>query len=413
MRYVIIGGSIAGISAVKEIRTSDTKGKIMVISGEQTRGYYRPMIPSLIEKDGIDITFVDDPLEKYAADLIFGTAKSLDGSSREVLLSSGKKMKYDRLLIATGSSPVIPHIQGLRGDDVFPLRTMKDALSIKTSARNKGRAVVIGGGFVGTKASIALRNLGLSVTIVEERGQILPQRLDRRGAWIIADVMRKRGIEIITNDTVSEIIRSSGKVKSLRLFSGGTLDADIVVFAVGARPNVEAFVDSGIRINRGIIIDESFRTSVPDVYAAGDVAEYIDLITGAPAVSALWSNAEEMGKFAGKNMAGGTVKYRGFLSVMNATEILGVPVMSVGLIEPEGEGYEVIVDDTLDSYRKLIFRGDILVGVTFVGNISNAGIYTNLIKNSIPIGSLKDEAINGSLSYIDFVNTIPSQTLSV
>lgn len=413
MRYVIIGGSIAGLSAVKEIRAGDIKGEITVISGEKTRAYYRPMIPLLIEKDGVDVTFVDEPLEKYAAQAVYGTVKGLDVTSREVILSSGKKRGYDKLLIATGSSPLIPAIQGLRGDDVFPLRTVEDALSIKSSAKNKKSAVVIGGGFVGTKASIVLRNLGVSVTMVEQRGQLLPQRLDRRGAWIIADVMRKKGIEIITNDTASEIIRSSGKVKSVRLSSGRALDAEIVVIAVGAQPNVDAFRDCGIKINRGIIIDESLRTNVPDVYAAGDVVEYVDLITGAPSLSALWTNAEEMGRFAGKNMAGGTIKYRGFLSVMNATEILGVPVMAVGLIEPEGEGYEVIVEDTLDSYRKLVFKGDILIGVIFIGDISNAGIYTNLIRNSIPIGSLKDEAINGNLNYVNFVNVIPTQTLSV
>ncbi len=412
MHYVIIGGSIAGISAAKEIRVNDTKGEIVVISTEKTPGYYRPMIPLLIEKDGLDITFPDDPLGQCAADAIFGTAKGLDGSSREVALSSGKKIRYDKLLIATGSTPLVPHVQGLKGADAFPLRTMDDALGIKASAEGRKSAVVIGGGFVGTKASIALRNLGLGVTIVEERGQILPQRLDRRGARIVADVMRKRGIGIITNDTVSEIIRSSGKVKSARLSSRGTLDADLVVIAVGAQPAVDSFRTSGIRINRGIVIDEYLRTNVPDVYAAGDVAEYVDLITGAPALSALWTNAEEMGRFAGRNMAGGTVKYRGFLSVMNATEILGLPVMSVGLIEPEGAGYEVIVEDTLESYRKLIFKGEILVGVVFVGDIANAGIYTSLIKNGIPIGGLKDEAINGNLSYVDFVNVIPSQTLS-
>ncbi len=412
MRYVIVGGSIAGISAAKEIRVNDMKGEIVVVSAEKTKGYYRPMIPSLIEKEGLDIAFPDDPLGKCAADIIFGKANGLDETSREILLSSGRKMRYDRLLIATGSSPLVPRVRGLEGDDTFTLRTMDDALGIKRSAKSGKNAVVIGGGFVGTKASIALRNLGLAVTIVEERGQILPQRLDRRGAWIVADVMRKKGIGIITNDTVSEIVRSGGKVRSARLSSGGTLDADLVVIAVGAQPAVDAFRTSGIRINRGIVIDEYLLTNVPDVYAAGDVAEYVDLVTGAPAVSALWSNAEEMGRFAGRNMAGGTVKYKGFLSVMNATEILDLPVMSVGLIEPEEEGYEVIVEDTLDSYRKLVFKGDVLVGVIFVGDIANAGIYTSLIKNGIPIGGLKDEVINGNLSYVDFVNTIPSQTLS-
>lgn len=413
MRYVIIGGSIAGIAAAKEIRAGDGRGDILVISEEQPRGYFRPMIPSLIENDGVDIVCADDPLGKNTADIVFGTAVNLKGSSRKVVLSSGKKIRYDKLLIATGSRPVIPPIPGLQGDEVLPLRTREDALRIKASARNGGRAVVVGGGLVGTKASIALRHLGLEVTIVEERGQMLAGRLDRRGARIIAEVMRKRGVEIVTNDTVQEIRRTSGRLKSVMLASGNALNADLIVIATGVRPNVDAFAGSGIKINRGILIDESLRTSLPDVYAAGDVVEYVDLITGAPAVSALWSNAEEMGKFAGRSMAGGTVKYRGFLSVMSATEIFGVPVMSVGLIEPEGEGYEVIVDDTLDDYRKLIFRRDVLVGVVFVGTISNAAIYTSLIKNGIPIGSLKEETINGSLSYRDFVDTIPAPMHSV
>jgi NAD(P)H-nitrite reductase large subunit len=414
MRYVIIGGSIAGISAAKEIRGSDMKAEITVISAEKTRAYYRPMIPFLIEKDGIDITFVDDPLEKYAAQAVYGTVKDLDVSSREVILSSGKKQGYDKLLIATGSSPLIPDIQGLRGGDVFPLRTMQDALTIKSSLKSKECAVVIGGGFVGTKASIALHHLGFRVTMIEQSGQILPQRLDRRGAWIVADVMRKKGVGIMTNDTVSEIMRnSSGTVKSVKLASGGILDADIVVVAVGAKPNVDVFRDSGIRMNRGILINESLQTNMPDVYAAGDVVEYVDLLSGKPAVSALWTNAEEMGRIAGRNMAGGNVKYQGFLSVMNAAEIFDIPIISIGLIEPEEKEYEIFVEDTIDTYRKLVFKDDVFVGALFIGEVSNAGIYTNLIKNRIPIGSLKEEAIHGTLSYINFVSTIPAKTLTV
>ena len=413
MRHVIVGGSIAGISAAKEIRGNDMKAEITVISAEKARAYYRPMIPSLIEKDGVDITFAEDPLEKYAAQAVYGTVRSIDVSSREVFLSSGKKRAYDKLLIATGSSPLIPDIPGLRGADMFPLRTMEDALSIKSSAKNKERAVVIGGGFVGTKASIALRRLGLRVTMVEQCGQILPQRLDRRGARIVADIMRKKGIGIMTNDKVSEIIRSAGALKSVRLASGGVLDADVVVVAAGAKPNVDAFRDSGIRMNRGILINESLQTSVPDVYAAGDVVEYVDLLSQKPAVSALWTNAEEMGRIAGRNMTGGNIKYQGFLSVMNAAEIFDVPVMSIGLIEPEEKEYEIIVEDTMDTYRKLVFKGDVLVGVLFIGEVSNAGIYTNLIRNRIPIGSLKEEAIHGTLSYINFVSTVPAKTLTV
>jgi NAD(P)H-nitrite reductase large subunit len=410
MHHVIIGGSIAGISAAKEIRKGDVGAKITVVSEEKTRTYYRPMVPFLIERDEIDITFADDPAKKFGIKNIFEKVTGIDVSSKEVRFSTGTKLGYDKLLIATGSGPIIPDIPGIGGDDVFPLRTMENALEIKSSVKGKRSAVVMGGGFVGTKAAIALKHLGLKVTIIEKMEQILPQRIDRRGSGIISDVMKAAGIEIIVNDSISEIIRDSGAVKSIRLSSGERRGADMVIIAVGAKPNVEVFKDSGIKFNRGILINEFLQTNIPDIYAAGDVVEYVDLITGLPSVSALWTNAEEMGRFAGKNMTGGNIKYRGFLSVMNATDIFNIAVISAGLIEPEGKGYEIFVQDDINSYRKLVFKGDSLAGMVFIGDVTNAGIYTNLIKNRIPLGSLKEEAIKGGLEYIDFVRNAPVQT---
>ncbi len=412
MRYVIIGGSIAGISAAKEIRKGKPSSEITVVSEEKTKAYYRPMIPYLIEKEGIDVAFPEDLEGKYGLKYVFERAVGIDVPAKEVRLSSGR-LVYDRLLIATGSGPIMPDLPGLAGSGVFPLRTMEDALGIKSFARGKRIAVVMGGGFVGTKAAIALRNLGMEVTMIEKLGQVLPQRLDERASKIVSDLIKAAGINIILNDSIAEIIRSSGAVKSVRLSSGAALEADIIVIGVGTRPNVEAFRDSGIRINKGILINELLQTSVADIYAAGDVVEYEDLISGVPSVSALWTNAEEMGRFAGKNMAGGKIKYRGFLSVMNSTDILGVPVISVGTIEPAGKEYDVIVEDDLDRYRKLVFKGDSLVGALFVGDVTNAGIYTNLIKNRIPLGDLKEAAIQGELQYIDFVAGAPAQGLAV
>jgi NAD(P)H-nitrite reductase large subunit len=262
---------------------------------------------------------------------------------------------------------------------------------------------------VGTKAAVALKHLGLSVTIIEKQRQILPGRLDARGSRIVSDAMTTAGIEIITNDLVSEVIRDACAVKSVRLSSGRTAEAGLVIVAVGSKPNVEVFRNSGIKINRGMLINEFLQTNLPDIYAAGDVVEYTDLITGIPSVSALWGNAEEMGRLAGKNMAGGNIKYGGFLSVMNATDILGIPVVSVGLIEPEGGEYEVVVQDDIDRYRKLVFKGDTLVGTVLIGDVTNAGVYTNVIKNRIPLGHLKAEAMKEGIEYIDFVRSTPVQ----
>jgi len=269
----------------------------------------------------------------------------------------------------------------------------------------------MGGGLVGTKAAVALKHLGLRVTIIEKQGQVLPGRLDARGSGIVSDAIKAAGIEIITDDLIAEVIRDAGAVTSVRLSSGRSVEAGLVIVAVGSRPNVEVFRNSGIKINRGMLINENLQTNFPDIYAAGDVVEYADLITGMPSVSALWGNAEEMGRLAGKNMAGGNIKYGGFLSVMNATDILGIPVVSVGLIEPEGGEYEVVVQDDIDRYRKLVFKGDTLVGTVLIGDVTNAGVYTNVIKNRVPLGHLKAKAMKEGIEYIDFVRSTPVQKL--
>ncbi len=409
MRHVIVGASIAGMSAAKAIASKDPHASVELISDEKAKPYYRPLIPLLIKKEDIDISFEDDLLNKKSVSLRCDRVVGIDIGAKEAKLASGKKLPYDKLLLATGSRPVIPDIPGIKGTGVFTFRKKDEALGIRAYAAGRKKALVVGGGLVGIKAAIALNELGLNVTVVEKLPQILLQRLDGKGASKISDVLKKSGISIMTGESVSEIVREAGSVKAVRLSSGGTVDADMVIVAIGTMPDLGFIKDAGIRTNKGILINEALQTSVADIYAAGDVVEYTDLSTGMPAVSGLWANAEEMGRLAGKNMTGANVKYAGFLSVLNSTEFLGVPVMSIGLIEPQGGDYEVITEDNIDSYRKLVFKGDLLAGAVFIGEVANAGIYTNLIRNKIPIGELKEEAIEGSLAYIHFMKTPPPE----
>lgn len=412
MRYVIVGACIAGISAAKAIWSGDPGASIEIVSDEKAKPYYRPMIPFLIKKEDIDITFENDLLGKKSVTLVYDRATGIDTGTKGVTLASGKKLSYDKLLLATGSRPVVPDIPGMKGAGVFTFRKRDEALEIRAYARGRKKALVIGGGLIGLKAAIALKELGLEVTVVEKLPQILLQRLDRKGASVISDVIRKSGISIVTGDSVSEIIREAGNLRAARLSSGLLVESEMVIVAVGTKPDLGLLKDTGIKGNKGILINESLQTSVPGIYAAGDVVEYNDLSTGMPAVSGLWTNAEEMGRLAGKNMAGGNSKYSGFLSVLNSTEFLGVPVMSIGLIEPEEKEYEIITEDNIGSYRKLVFKGDLLVGAVFIGEVANAGIYTNLIRNKIPIGGLKEEAIKGNLGYIHFLKS-PPPTITV
>jgi nitrite reductase (NADH) large subunit len=414
MRHVIIGGSIAGISAAKAIRQSDPSADVTVLSGEKAGPYYRPMIPFLIRKGDIDISFDGDLEKRYGVAVTFERAAAIDVVKKQVQLVSGRNVPYDRLLIATGSRPVVPPVPGIHGPGVYTLRTVEDARIIARTAGSAKSAVILGGGLVGIKTAIALRKAGLDVTIVEKLDRILPGKFDRRGAEIIADILTREGIRLLAGTSVSEVVRAEGELRGVKLSSGGTLDAGMLIVAVGTLPDLDVVRDTGIRTKTGIVIDDNLRTSVADIYAAGDVVEYIDLVYNRPAVSALWTSAEEMGKLAGRNMAGGKAKYEGFLSVLNSTEIFDVPVMAIGLVDPDplDRRYESLVEDNVDSYKKLVFMGSVLAGAVFINDIENAGIYTNLIRSRMAIGGLKEEAIKGSLRYINFIRTVPERTMS-
>ncbi len=397
MHYVIIGRSAAGVSAAKAIRNNDGNAIITLISAENGKHYYRPSISLVIEHKDHDI-FLNDTLgDSDTIKTIHDRVTGLDISAKEVKLASGNRIKYDKVLIATGSGPIMPEVPGIHGAGVFSLRSLEDARMVQSVARERKHAVVLGGGFAGIKAAIALKKLGLTVTIIEKLDRILSEKLDRRGASMVADLLRRADIDIALNQQDYEINRVGVTIRSVRLASGRIIDADLIVVAVGTKPCAEAFRNAGIRINRGILIDDSLQTTVPDVYAAGDVVEYIDILTKAYAVSGMWANAEEMGRLAGNNMAGTPISYPGFLSLMNTVDILDVPVTTIGMIDPDEACYEVFVEDNGSSYRKLVFKDDVMKGALFIGSSEGNDVYTYLIKNRIPVGKLRESAVSGSL----------------
>jgi NAD(P)H-nitrite reductase large subunit len=274
---------------------------------------------------------------------------------------------------------------------------LDDAHKIKAAAAGARKTVILGGGFVGIKAASALSKLGHDITIIEKLSQILYPRLDQKSADIVQKRIEEKGIQIITNDTIAEVLD-----RGVKLSSGDAIEeADLVILAIGISPNTGWLEGSGLKIEQAVITDEFLKTSGEDCYAAGDVVQALDLVKNEPAVSMLWTNAVDMGKAAGTNMAGGKKRYPGLLSVLNATEIEGIPMVSAGgVAEDNGE---VFIDNGYDGYRKLIFRDDTLIGAIFMGRLKNTGIYINLIKNQTPLGNLKDKAIKGTLTYVDFM----------
>lgn len=397
MEYTIIGGGIAAYAALKAIRNLDRESRVTVVSAEEHCFYYRPMTPLVVkgDKERDDLLYTEKLPDFHT---VHEKATCLDPKARTITLGQGTPLSYDRLLIATGSSPVIPAIEGIHGDNVYYLRTLADAEKLRDDARRAKTAVIIGGGLVGVKKAVALKQTGLEVTIIEQQDQILLPRLDRQGAAIVAAKLTDEGITILTGATAAAI---DSTAKEVTLRSGATLAADLLCVAVGVKPNLAWLADSGLTMEKALVVDERMQTSAEHVYAAGDVVQTRDLITGRAMVSALWTNAVDMGRIAGFNMAGGKMKYPGSLEIMNATEIEKLAMISVGDIEPEGPGFEIASRRDGESYRKLVFRNDTLAGAVFLGNIDRAGIYTALIKSGRPLGNLKDKAIRGTLNYLD------------
>ena len=399
MRYTIVGGGIAAVSAVKALQGYDPAGRITVISEEQHCFYYRPMTPLLIKGD----MERDDLLHNMRGidiHTVHGRAASLDPEQRAVTLQDGGRVEYDRLLIATGSSAKVPEIPGIREPNVHYLRTLADAQGLREAAQGAQRAVILGGGFVGIKKAEALAHLGLQVTVVEQQAHILLPRLDREGAALVAERLEAKGVSFILNETAREILPGG---KGVKLESGRLLACDFVCIAVGVKPNIGWLKGSGLATDKALVVDGNLQTSREGIYAAGDVVQIRDLVTGRPVVSGLWGNAVEMGKVAGANMAGGKIRYPGGLEIMNAAEIEGIPLVSVGLVLPrEDSGYEIHRRSGKQSYRKLVFRDDVLAGAIFVGDIDGSGVYTALIKAGKHLGALKEKAVQGTISFADF-----------
>lgn len=397
MEYTIIGGGIAAYAALKAIRDLDRESRVTVVSEEQHCFYYRPMTPLVVKGDRErDEILQAGELPDFHT--IHDRATGLDPAARTISLAHGAPLPFERLLIATGSSPVIPKIKGLTRDNVYLLRTLAEAEKLRVGAKAAKRAVIIGGGLVGIKKAVALHRSGLAVTVIEQQEEILLPRLDREGARMVAEKLRKEGLTILTGAGVVEI---DEKGRAVTLASGTTLATDLVCVAVGVRPNLEWLAGSGLVIEQGLVVDKRMRTSSEQIYGAGDVVQTRDLVTGKTMVSALWTNAVAMGRTAGLNMAGGKMDYPGSLEVMNATEIEQLAMISVGEIDPVGEGYEVATRRRPDSYRKLVFRNEALVGAVFLGDIENAGVYTALIKSGRPLGGLREKARRSTLNYLD------------
>lgn len=395
-KYIIVGASAAGLATAEQIRKTDKNGEITILTREDYLPYSRPSISYYLKgrvKESDVYLRKSSYYKTNKINIVTGAdVKSIDTEAKTVR-AGRKTYSYDKLCLAAGSKPFIPPMKNVEGkNNVYTFLDMASAKAVKTVADKDTKAVVIGGGLIGMKAAEGLSKVCKSVDVIEFAPRILPSILDAKSAKSVKKYIENEGgIKFHLEDTIVEA-KSRGKtITSVVLKSGKVLKCDLLVVAVGVRPETALAESAGLEVDRGIITDTAtMQTSDENIYAAGDCTVSVDMLDGSKKIIALWPNAVQQGTVAGSQMAGGDMVIDGTYSV-NAIDFYGLRICTCGLINAHGGQYTDKIKQNGDEYKRLVFEGNRLVGFVLINSSTNAGIYTNLISNKIDLDALEGD----------------------
>lgn len=390
--YVVIGNGVAGTEAAKSIRKRDPQAEIMIFTEDHYPFYSRPRLPELLANEvAVEEIFVYKR-EWYNNNKIQlnlnGTVKSIDPKNQRITLSDKSNFTYNKLLLVTGSSGILPSIDGINtAKGVFTLRTVEDVLTIIKRAACAKTVTLIGGGLLGLEAGNGLRKLGLSVTVVEFFDRLLPRQLDSEGSVILQKQMEDMGLKFYLG-AQSKSIKDAGNTKVLELNDGTVIESDFILVSAGIKPNIALAHATGISVNRGILVNDRMETNILNIYAAGDAAEHKGRIYG------IWPAAQRQGVIAGINMAGGNETYMG--TVPSASlKVAGIRLTSLGDILIEDNTVEQVKVKNPDKniYKKLFIKDGKIVGAIFLGDMKNAYEIGQLIEKKADVSKFKDKIL--------------------
>ncbi|MGQ7848371.1 NAD(P)/FAD-dependent oxidoreductase [Granulosicoccus sp. 3-233] len=396
MHYVIIGAGPAGVNAAEHLRQYDPLGKITLLVAEDVPPYSRMALPYYladnIPPEGTYLRKQAGHFEALNIDLLQGRASSIDTSAKRITLSGGDKLDYDKLLIATGATATRPPIPGIDLDHVHNCWTLKDAHKIVAGTERGSRVILMGAGFIGCIILEALAERGVELTVIEMQDRMVARMTNQAMGNMIKDWCVGKGIGVKTSTGVTSIEQGSDSPLMVHTDQGESLPTDVVICATGVRSNTVFLDGSGIEIDLGIVVDDYLQTSVPDVYAAGDVAQGRDLSTGEYHVQAIQPTAVEHGRLAAHNMVyGHGTPHPGNVN-MNILDTAGLISTSFGLWMGVEGGDEAEMSDSENfKYLNLQFRDDVLVGASSLGMTQHVGVMRGLIQTGSHLGEWKDK----------------------
>ncbi|MFB0501542.1 MAG: NAD(P)/FAD-dependent oxidoreductase [Candidatus Bathyarchaeia archaeon] len=398
MHAVIVGSGVAGVTASRTIRESDSKAKISVYTDEKHLYYPRPRLYEVLSGEAKPqkiCMFSEQWYEKRGIKVHLNKkVLSIKTAKKELLLEDRSRVNYDKLLLTNGAHPFIPPIKGAEKTGVFTLRSIKDALTIKEYTKKTRKAIIIGGGLLGLEFAASLRKLGQRVEVVEIFPRLLPRQLDQDGATILKDRIETRGVNI-TLGVRTEKILGKKTVSGILLDDGKKLSGDLVLISAGVRSNKYLAVEAGIKVEKGVVVDQYLQTSVNDVYAAGDVAESEGRVYG------IIPAAMEQAKIAAVNMLEKEKQvYKGTIP-SNTLKIVGIDLTSMGLVNPEGPQYEEIkkIDREKGAYKKIVLEQGKIVGAIILGDRRGVTSIKKLMDQEIDVTKYKDFLLEDGFDY--------------
>lgn len=398
MNYVIIGASAAGLAAAEAIRKIDAVGTVTILTEEEYMPYSRPSISYYLKgkvKESNMALRRQSFYKEKNIDVVTSSKVTAIDTEKKTVKVGRKSYRYDKLCLCTGSKPFVPPMENVEGKaNALTFLDLKATKNVKAIANEKTRAVVIGAGLIGMKAAEGLVKICKSVDVVELAPRVLPSILDANSAKQVKRHLENNGIKFHLGNTVVRAASKGKQITAVTLKDGKKLNCDLLILAVGVRPQTALAEKAGLEVNRGIITDtQTMQTSNSDIYAAGDCCVSTDMLDGSKKIIALWPNAVQQGNVAGSQMAGGDVTTGGTYSV-NAIDFFGLRICTCGLINAQGEQYSDRIKQNGDEYKRLVFEGDRLVGYVLINSSTNAGIYTNLISNRVSLDSLEGDVMD-------------------
>jgi len=383
LKTLILGNGAAGIEAALMLRKHDPETSITMLTESRWLHYYRPKLVHFLaeEQSPEDLVTYDEEFyqKKDIYNVLGRKVVAVDTSAKKVTDAFGGVYSYDRLLIATGSRPFVPPIEGIEKDGVFTLRSITDAQKIRRYSEKVEETVVIGGGLLGLENAFSLHQLGKRVTVVEFAPWLLPRQLDEAGGRHLQKLLEAKGLTFLLGTQVEKIV-GAAKVQGVQLKNGRFVPCGAVLVSAGVRGDMDFLKGTPIATNRGIVVDDRMRTNVEGVWAAGDVAEHRGVTYG------LWIVAREQGQVAGADIAGQPTNYTGSIP-SSLLKITGINVFSMG--DPKADGESLGAEDDL-TYKKLVIDGeDKPLAAMVVGDRAAIGTAQKIMGGKAPAEDFK------------------------